>query len=217
MNNPSFETMRAAMIVSQLRTTGVNAPRILAAMGSVPREDYVEADRRNVAYADIATPAGSDRALLPPEVLGQLLENAELHSGEKALVIGGATGYSAAVLAASGLNVTLLESDAGLAARARTLLGNSAIVVEGDLRTAAVDGGPFDFILVDGAVEDVPQNIVDLLHDDGRLAMVRIDSQGVGRAAIGIRSGNAFGVQEFADAPAAVRLPGFDRARTFKF
>src|SRR3546814_4425542 len=93
VNNPSFESMRAAMIVSQLRTTGVNDPKILAAMGSVPREDFVEAGRRAVAYADLAAPVGQGRALLPPEVLGQLLERAALTGNEKALVIGGATGY----------------------------------------------------------------------------------------------------------------------------
>src|SRR3546814_421260 len=168
--------MRAAMIVSQLRTTGVNDPKILAAMGSVPREDFVEAGRRAVAYADLAAPVGQGRALLPPEVLGQLLERAALTGNEKALVIGGATGYSAAVLAAMGLQVTLLESDPALAARARELLGDKVRVVEGDLAAGTKKGAPFDFILIDGAVEEISQAIIKLLRDGGQLATVQIDS-----------------------------------------
>lgn len=209
--------MRAAMIVSQLRTTGVNEPRILAAMGSVPREDFVEESRRALAYADVATPAGPGRALLPPEVLGKLLDKAVLAEGQKALVIGGTTGYSAAVLASLGLDVTLLESDAALVARAKALLGDRVSVVEGALEDGTKKGAPFDFILIDGAVEEIPQSIIRLLRDGGQLATVRIDDQGVGRAALGIRTGEAFGLQDLADAPAAEKLPGFARARAFQF
>ncbi len=205
------------MIVSQLRTTGVNDPKILAAVGSVPREDFVEESRRAVAYADSAAPVCDGRALLPPDVFGRLLDQAALTGREKALVIGGSTGYSAAVLAAMGLDVTLLESDAGLAARARAQLGDRVKVIEGDLAAGTKKGAPFDFILIDGAVEEIPPAIVKLLRDGGRLATVQVDSMGVGRAALGIRSGDAFGVQQFADAPAALRLPGFDRLRAFQF
>lgn len=209
--------MRAAMIVSQLRTTGVNAPRLLAAIDAVPREGFVEEGRRAIAYADMAPPAGQGRSLLPPDVLGRLLERAVPNSGEKALVIGGATGYSAAVLAAMGLDVTLIEFDPVLAARARTLLDGQVRVIEGDLAAGTKKGAPFDFILIDGAVEEIPQSLVKLLCQGGRLATVRIDSLGIGRAAIGIRSGDAFGLNEFGDAPAAERLPGFERARAFQF
>src|SRR3546814_14325625 len=103
-------------------------------MGSVPREDFVEAGRRAVAYADLAAPVGQGRALLPPEVLGQLLERAAPTGNEKALVIGGATGYSAAVLDAMGPQVTRLESDPALAARARQLLVPKARGVAGEDR-----------------------------------------------------------------------------------
>lgn len=205
------------MIVSQLRTTGINDPAVLDAMGAVPREDFVEPSRRPVAYADLATPAGEGRALLPPEVLGALIQKAELKPGEKVLVVGGATGYSAAVLAGMGLDVSLVESDPVLAARAGALLGDKARVIEAPLAEGTKKGAPFDFILIDGAVEDVPQPLIKLLRDGGRLAAVQIDALGVGRAAFGIRSGDGFALRAFADAPAAVRLPGFERARAFQF
>src|SRR3546814_15109383 len=85
--------MRAAMIVSQLRTSGVNAPEVLSAIDSVAREDFVDPGCRPVAYADRTTSAGKGRALLPPDVLGKLLEKVGLSGGWKALVIGGTTGY----------------------------------------------------------------------------------------------------------------------------
>lgn len=209
--------MRAAMIVSQLRTSGVNAPEVLSAIDSVAREDFVDPGCRPVAYADRATSAGKGRALLPPDVLGKLLEKAGLSEGRKALVIGGTTGYSAAVLAAMGLDVTMLESDADLASRARALLGKRAQVIEGELEGGVKKHAPFDFILIDGAVEDIPQAIIKQLRDGGKLATVHIDAMDVGRAAVGVRSGDAFGLTEFADAPAAERLPGFARARAFQF
>jgi len=217
VNNPNFEQMRASMVVSQLRTTGVRNPKVIAAMASVAREDFVEPGRRAVAYADRATAMGNGRSLLPPEVLGALLEKAALVGGERVLVIGGGTGYSAMVLAHMGCAVTLLESDADLAARARVLTGGKVNVVEGPLEQGSSQGAPFDFILIDGGVEEVPAAIIDLLVDGGQLATVRIDSLGVGRDAIGVRVGNSFGLDDFADAPDAQRLPGFARARAFQF
>src|SRR3546814_16823856 len=82
---------------------------------------FVDPGCRPVAYADRTTSADKGRALLPPDVLGKLLEKVGLSGGWKALVIGGTTGYSAAVLAAMGLDVTMLESDADLASPARGL------------------------------------------------------------------------------------------------
>ena len=205
------------MIVSQLRTTGVNELSVLDALRAVPREDFVEPSRRPVAYADVATPAGGGRFLLPPEVLGGLIQKAGLKPGESALVIGGATGYAAAVLAEMGLDVTLLESDPVLAERARALLNGKARVVEGALAEGTKKGAPFDFILIDGAVEDVPAALIKLLRDGGRLATVQAGAATVGRAAMGVRADGAFALRPFADAPAAVRLPGFECAKAFQF
>ena len=72
-------------------------------------------------------------------------------------------------------------------------------------------------MLIDGAVEHVPASLVSQLADRGRMALVRIDGQGVGRASLGRRAGAAFGIREFADAPAVERVPGFDRPAGFSF
>ena len=109
MTEQNFEQMRRAMVASQLRTTGVNDPRVVAAMGAVPRERFVPADRCALAYADALVPVGHGRELNPPMALGRLLTEARLRGDERALVIGAATGYSAAVLARLVRSVVAVE------------------------------------------------------------------------------------------------------------
>src|SRR5207253_7282701 len=125
---------RRAMVASQLRTTGVNDPRVIAAMGEVPRERFVPADRAALAYADALVPLADGRALSPPMALGRLLTAAELQGNERALVIGAGSGYAAAVLARLAGPVTALEADPALVATAREALAGTGVdVVEGPL------------------------------------------------------------------------------------
>ena len=116
---PDFATARRAMVDSQLRPQGVTDHALLQAMGSVEREKFVPADVRPLAYIDRSLALGSGRFLAPPAVLGQLLTQVMPLPGERALVVGAGTGYSAAVLQAIGLTVIALESDSSLAAEAR--------------------------------------------------------------------------------------------------
>src|SRR5688572_18056031 len=111
MTEQNFEAMRRAMVASQLRTTGVNDPRVVAAMATVPRERFIPADRCALAYADALVPLGNGRNLNPPMAVGLMLTEARLTGSEKALVIGTGTGYSAAVLARLTATVTALEED----------------------------------------------------------------------------------------------------------
>ena len=216
MTELTFEPMRRSMVASQLRTTGVNDPRVVAAMGEVARELFVPAGRRALAYADALVPLGNGRALNPPMALGRVLTEAQLQGHERALVIGAATGYSAALLARLVGSVTALEEDAALAATAReTLAGTGAAVVEGPLAAGWPAAAPYDFILVDGAVEFLPPAIVDQAADGGRIALALLD-RGVTRLAIGRVVAGAFGLATFADAAAAI-LPGFEQPRGFTF
>ncbi len=209
--------MRTAMVRSQLRTTGVNDPAVIDAMSVVPRERFVDGAARAAAYADVAPPAGGGRYLLPPMVLGRLLTHAELVRGERALVVGAASGYAAAVLAAMDLKVVALESDAGLAAGARGAVGPDVTIVEGDLEQGWPAAAPYDFILVDGSIEEIPASLIAQLVDGGRLAVVLVGEDGVPRAAVGVRAGEGFGLNDVGDAPAAYPLPGFKRPRGFRF
>jgi len=216
MTEHVFEPMRRAMVASQLRTTGVNDPRVVAAMGDVPRERFVPAERRALAYADALVPLGGGRALNPPMALGRMLTEARLKGDERALVIGAATGYSAALLARLAGSVVALEGDAALLAFAKKALNSSGVeIVKGPLALGWAKGAPYDFILIDGAVEHVPRAIVDQTADGGQIAAGILDN-GVTRLAIGRVVSGAFGMNVYADAAAAI-LPGFERPRGFSF
>lgn len=216
MTEHNFEHMRRAMIASQLRTTGVNDPRVLAAMGAVPRERFVPEDRIAIAYADATIPLGGGRELNSPMSVGRLLDEAAPQPGERALVVGVATGYAAAVLARMVGQVVAVEEDPDLAARAKAALAGSSVkLVEGPLVKGHKRGAPYDLILIDGAVEYVPDALIDQLADEGRLATGIVES-GVQRLAIGRKAGPGFGIAPFADVATAV-LPGFVRPREFSF
>ena len=203
MTDQSFETMRRAMVASQLRTTAVNDPRVVAAMAAVPRERFVPADRMAIAYADIAVPLSDGRALSPPMALGKMLTELRLRPQDRALVIGAATGYSAAVLARLVASVVALEEDEALIPAA----AGAIRAVRGPLAAGWAEGAPYDAILIDGAVETVPDAIVAQLAEGGRLAAAVLEA-GVCRLSIGRRAGAGFGLAAFADADAAP-LPGF--------
>jgi protein-L-isoaspartate(D-aspartate) O-methyltransferase len=216
MTEHNFEHMRKAMIASQLRTTGTNDPRVLAAMGEVARERFVPAARASLAYADALVPLKPGRDFNSPMALGRLLTEAAPGRGERVLVVAAATGYAAAVMARLTGEVTALEEDSELAAQARANLAGSGVkLVEGPLDRGCPDEAPFDLILIDGAVEYVPEALIAQLADGGRLAAGLLEN-GVTRLAIGRRAGEGFGMAAFADAAAAI-LPGFAKPRTFKF
>lgn len=212
MTEQNYASMRAAMVDSQLRTSDVSEPRVIEAMSSVPREAFVPAERRAMAYIDRPVPLGGGRALNPPLATGRLLSEACVKPGEKVLLIGAATGYAAALLNHIGANVTAVEQDEKLAAQA---LGAGITPVQAPLNAGAPDNGPYDVIVIDGAVEELPPAIVDQLGDGGRLTAGIIEG-GVVRLCHGRKSGGAFGYTNLADIDMAV-LPGFAKARGFVF
>jgi protein-L-isoaspartate(D-aspartate) O-methyltransferase len=209
---PDFAAAREAMIESQLRPEGVTDPAVLEAMGTLPREQFVPSHTRALAYVDRPVAISETRFLAPPSALGQLLTQMMPERGQRALVIGGGTGYSAAVLAAMGLDVIALESDPALAASARHFGIN---VVEGPLEAGWPNGAPYEQILFDGAVEVIPDTIVQQLADGGRLGAPLVD-RGITRLAVGRKAGGAFGTLSFADAGVPA-LPGFSRPKAFTF
>ncbi len=197
---------RRAMIDSQLRPEAVTDPAVLGAMASVERERFVPESARAFAYFDRAVPLGGGRSLMPPAALGRLLSELAPRPGERALVVGAGSGYSAALLAAIGLDVVALEADAMLAAQA----------TEAGVQISVSDkGDPYDLILIDGAVEVIPDALVARMVEGGRLATAIVD-RGVTSLAIGRVSNGVLGLRAFADADVAL-LPGYERPRAFTF
>jgi len=200
------------MVESQLRPQGVTDPRVLDAMASVQRENFLPDRTRPLAYVDRSVAIGDGRFLPSPAVLGRLLPEMMLEPGQHVLVVGAGTGYSSAVLNHAGLRVVALESSAELADRAREL---GIDIVEGPLEAGWKKLAPYDRILIDGAVESIPDTIVDQLADGGRLGTALVD-RGITRLTVGRKAGGAFGCLSLGDAGTPT-LPGFSKPAVFTF
>jgi len=209
---PDFAAAREAMVESQLRPQGVTDAAVLNAMRTVKREDFLPSHTRPLAYVDRAVAIGEGRFLSAPAVLGQLLTAMKAEPGQRALVVGAGTGYSAAVMAAMGLEVTAVESDAALAAAARE---QKIEVIEGPLEAGQAARAPYDHILIDGAVGHIPDALIEQLADGGRLG-VALRDRGITHLAVGRKAGDAFGTLSVGDAGVPA-LPGFERPRAFTF
>lgn len=212
-----FDTMRHAMVASQLRTTAVNDPRVVAAMATVPRERFVPDDSASMAYRDTAVPVGNGRYANVPMATGKLLTEAYLVATDRVLLIGAAGGYTAALLSGLVAHVVAVESDPALAGHARGALAAYAnvTVVEGPLDVGHAADAPYDLLLVDGAVEHLPEALIAQVAIGGRVLTGLVD-RGITRLAHGTRTAGGFALTPFADVD-CVGLPGFAVPRGFTF
>ena len=204
---------RQTMVDSQLKTVGITDAAVLAAFADLPREDFLPSHLAALAYADAAQEVAPGRRLLPPLVLGLLLQAAAVQPGERVLVVGSACGLSAALLIRMGAKVTALESDAALVAMAQAAGVPS---VQGPLTAGWAATAPYDVILIEGAIGAVPPAIAAQLAPGGRLAAV-LREDGVGRAFAGpLRADGSPAALPFLDV-SAPDLPGFARPAAFAF
>jgi protein-L-isoaspartate(D-aspartate) O-methyltransferase len=215
-----FAAARRMMVDGQVRTADVTDLRLLAAMGDVPRETFVSANKAELSYLDLDLPAGEGRAgrcLLKPMVLAKLIQLAEIVTTDHVLDVGCATGYSSAVLAQLSASVVALEQDRSLAQVAeRALAPHSNVkVVIGPLTAGWPAAAPYDVIVMQGATEVVPDMLLRQLKSGGRL--VCILGPGPQRKAMLYRNtdGETSGRPMF-DASAPL-LPGFHRTPSFVF
>ena len=208
---------RAAMVSSQLRPNAVSDQRVVAAMASLPREDFLPRDAADLAYRDTAIPLGGGRQANVPMATGRLLTEARLEPGDRVLLIGAAGGYAAALLATIAAEVVAVESDPALMAMARAALAHTARVrlVEGAMAAGDPSGAPYSVLIVDGAVERLPDALIEQVAIGGRVAAGLVD-RGVTRLAAGRRTAGGFALQPFADSD-CVTLPGFAAPTGFRF
>jgi protein-L-isoaspartate(D-aspartate) O-methyltransferase len=214
-----FSELRTKMVDGQVRTTDVTDPAILEAMLTIPREAFVDERMRPLAYIDEDIEIARGRYLMEPSPFAKLVQLAEIRPGETVLDVGSGTGYSAAVLSRLAGHVVALESDPALAERARATLAAQAVdnvtVATGPLSAGHPDAAPYDIIIVEGAVEVLPDALFAELREGGRL--VAVEGRGnAGVARIYLKSGGIVtGRRAF---NAAVKpLPGFERIPAFVF
>lgn len=215
-----FADARQRMVDSQLRPNKVTDPRVLAAMRRFPRERFLPANLAALAYADEDVPLGNGRVLMEPMVLARLVQLAAPAEGERALVVGAGVGYGAAVLSACGCRVTALEEDQTLLARARAALAETApgvALVSGPLAAGWAQGAPYDVILIEGALREVPQAIAaQLRNEGGRLVTVLASGTRVGQAIVAEMTPAGLGMQPAFDS-ATPPLPSLQPAPVFEF
>jgi protein-L-isoaspartate(D-aspartate) O-methyltransferase len=214
----AFADARNRMVDSQIRPNKVTDPRILAAMRDLPRERFLAARLASLAYADEDAPLGEGRVLIAPTVIARLVQLTAITAGERALVVAAGTGYGSALLAACGARVTALEEAAPLQAVARSVLAElapSVNLVAGPLAAGWPPGAPYDVILIEGAVRDIPPAISEQLHrQTGRLVAVLTGSAGVGQAVLAEATAAGLRPQPMFDCatapiPSLLPSPGF--------
>lgn len=214
-----FASARKQMVDTQLLPNKVTDARVIDAMSNVPREAFVPESRRGVAYVDEDVPVAPGRYIIEPMVFARLLQAAAISNMDAVLDIGCATGYSAAVLSRLAGVVVAVEEDAGLAASASASLAalgaENAAVITAPLRAGYAAQAPYDVIVVEGAVEEMPAALLDQLGEGGRLVAV-LAGRGIGKATLFTRSAGVVGQRQLFDA-GLPPLPGFAREAGFVF
>jgi len=214
-----YAAARQNMVDSQIRPNKVTDPAILAAMGSLQRERFLPPGSAALAYADGDVPLPGGRVLIEPMVLARLLQTAEPRAGERVLVVAAGAGYGAAVLAACGCRVTALEEDAGLAAQAREVLMDIApgvSVVSGPLDAGWTAGAPYDLIVIEGGVPEIPAALAGQLRNEGGRLVAVIRSGRTGQAVLAETTPAGLRAQPVFDCATPV-LPSLRAAPVFQF
>jgi protein-L-isoaspartate(D-aspartate) O-methyltransferase len=216
----TFAAARLNMVENQIRTNRVTDIDLLAVLAKAPREIFVPGSLAPVAYVDSSLRVAPGRVLTEPLDLARLLQEAAIAPGDRVLVIGPATGYSVAVVAQLAAKVTGIESDPGLAATARANLARlglaNAVIEVGPMTEGFSAGAPYDVILIDGMVADLPAPIVEQLAERGRLVTLLA---GEGRCAAGMlyrKLGGSVSGRVLFDCAGSF-LPGFAPAMGFAF
>ncbi len=220
-----FAQARQNMVVSQINPQSVTDRALLSALSEIPRERFVPAAQKELAYMDkeislgISATDGQERRMMMPVILAQLIDLAQIKPTDLVLVIGCASGYSAAVIAKLADSVVALESNESLAAQANDTLVDlgidNAAVVTGPLHEGYKSEAPYDVIFVDGAASNLDDALISQLNEGGRLVVV-LSQDGAGKAHFIYKKGGIAADRIGFDANAP-ELPGFQKEIPFSF
>lgn len=206
-----FSARRIMMVDTQVRPSDVTKFPIIEAMLTVPREVYVPANKREAAYMGENVHLGSGRVLLDPRTLAKLLDALDILPTETVLDLGCGLGYSTAVIARLADAVIAVEEDEDLAAEAQTILSSqgvdNAAVIRGALAEGSAKAGPYDVIILQGAVESLPDTLLAQLKEGGRIGSIFMEGA-LGVARIGYKIDGDITWRYSFNASAPV-LPGF--------
>ena len=221
MDERHFSQARQTMVDCQIRPTKVTDENIIDAFATVPREAFVGRNQRAIAYVDEDLPLPGGRCMMEAMVLARLIQALAVGKDDNVLVVGAATGYGAAIMARLAGSVIAVETRTQMVEKAQETLvsigTDNAVAIKGRLTEGFANEGPYDAILIEGAVETMPERILDQLGNGGRLVAVwRPEDAAVGVASIWTKAGNEFVRKPLFDAQVPV-LDEFRCKRDFVF
>lgn len=212
-----FAARRRVMVDTQIRPADVTKYLIIDALLTVPREIFVPDTQREAAYAGEDLDLGDGRVLLEPRTLAKMLDALDLSNDELVMDVGCGYGYSAAVVARLAQAVVAVEDNEVMAGEAQALLSeagaDNVVLHQGPLVAGAAEHGPYDAILIEGGIEELPQTLIEQLKDGGRIACIFMQGA-LGEVRIGYKTGDAISWRFEFNAAAPV-LPGFETQRAF--
>ncbi len=217
-----FQAARTNMVECQIHTMGVISEPVLEAFSTIRREEFVPANKKAIAYTDEDLAIGNGRVLIEPLTQARLIQALSCKSSDVAMDIGGGTGYSSAILSGLCSNVVAVESDSALLAEAEknwARLGYGNIMPHnGPLITGFSQKAPYDVILVNGAVSEIPQEWINMLSKDGRMALViRAPGEKVGKAILVSKNAQGANGQRVLFDAGIPYLPGHQPRNDFVF
>ena len=221
MDETHFSQARQTMVDCQIRPTKVTDENIIDAFATVPREAFVGRNQRAIAYVDEDLPLPGGRCMMEAMVLARLIQALAVGKDDNVLVVGAATGYGAAIMARLAGSVIAVETRTQMVEKAQETLvsigTDNAVAIKGRLTEGFANEGPYDAILIEGAVETMPERILEQLGNGGRLVAVwRPEDAAVGVASIWTKAGNGFVRKPLFDAQVPV-LDEFRCKRDFVF
>lgn len=205
------------MVDTQVRPNDVTKYNVIAAMLEIPREEFVPDSRRDVAYVGENIEIARGRVVLEPRTIAKMIDALDLQPTELVLNLAAGYGYTAAVLGRLAQAVVAVEEDAEMAAEAtRRLAGigaDNVAVVQGPLAAGHKAEAPYDAILIEGAIEELPESLAEQLAEGGRIITLFLDAT-VGVVRSGVKLDGVITWRYAFNAGAPV-LPGFRRVREF--
>ena len=212
-----YAARRTTMVDTQVRPSDVTKFPIIEAMLSIPREEFVPDTRREAAYVGENLDIGAGRVMLEPRTLAKMLDALDVQRDEMVLDLGCGLGYSSAVIARLAEAVVAVESIEALASEAQDILSregaDNVILHQWPLAERAAQHGPYDVIVIEGAVAELPASILDQLKDGGRIACLFMEGAlGVVRIGYKLDGGISWRFAFNASAPV---LAGFEKQAAF--
>ncbi|MBO9406823.1 protein-L-isoaspartate O-methyltransferase [Shimia sp. R9_1] len=213
-----FAELRTTMVDTQVRPSDVTKYTVIEALLEVPREAFVPTGQRAAAYADTCVTLDWGRVVLDARTFAKMLDALDIQNEELVLDIGTGLGYSSAVIARMAEAVIAVEDDETRASEAQTTLSeqgaDNAIVHTGALAEGAAEHGPYDVILLQGGVEELPATILEQLKEGGRIGALFVEGA-LGVVRIGYKIDGQVNWSFAFNANAPV-LPGFEKQRAFE-